>query len=57
MPPPVQRVRVLHDVVNSAAAPAISLHVYSPALSTMSRYRYVDGRLVVISVERAGRDW
>ena len=49
--------RHVHDVVNSAAAPAISLHVYSPALSTMSRYRLVDGRLVTTSVERAGRDW
>ena len=34
----------VHRVVNPAARPATSLHVYSPALTTMEFYRPGDGR-------------
>ena len=44
----------IHDVRNDSAEHALSLHAYAPALSTMTRYRRVDGRLVVTEVERAG---
>jgi Cysteine dioxygenase type I len=47
----------VHDVANRSAAPAISLHVYAPALSTMRRYERVDARLRQVSTEAAGRDW
>lgn len=50
--------RHLHDVANLGELPAVSLHVYAPALSTMTRYRLDDrGRLDVLSHERAGADW
>jgi hypothetical protein len=35
----------------------VSLHVYSPALTEMTRYEIVSGRLVTAAVERAGADW
>lgn len=47
----------VHQVVNDGALPAISLHVYSPALTSMTRYELVDGTLRPLAVERAGADW
>ncbi|MEU6285496.1 cysteine dioxygenase family protein [Streptomyces sp. NPDC047028] len=39
--------RYIHQVTNEAVAPAVSIHAYSPPLSTMSYYRQLhDGRLV-----------
>jgi hypothetical protein len=49
--------RHVHRVVNDGALPAISLHVYSPALTSMTRYDVVGGSLVKLNVERAGADW
>jgi hypothetical protein len=50
--------RHVHDVVNSAGVPAISLHVYAPVLTRMRRLRIDDGgRLQVVSRHRAGDDW
>lgn len=49
--------RHIHRVVNDGALPAISLHVYSPALTSMTRYEMVGGSLVRQAVERAGADW
>ena len=50
--------RHIHDVVNSAGVPAISLHVYAPELTRMRRLRIDDGgRLRVVSRERAGEHW
>jgi predicted metal-dependent enzyme (double-stranded beta helix superfamily) len=46
----------LHDVA-PVDGPAVSLHVYAPALSRMTRYALVDGTLVVTARERAGSDW
>jgi predicted metal-dependent enzyme (double-stranded beta helix superfamily) len=43
----------IHDVTNEADGPALSLHVYSPALSTMTFYDVIGDRLSVRSVEWA----
>jgi len=47
----------VHDMVNRGPLPAISLHVYSPALTIMRRYRRYGDRLVQVSVQLAGEDW
>jgi hypothetical protein len=48
----------VHDVANRTAEPAVSLHVYGPALIWMTRYRLSDdGLLVPITTEQAGADW
>ncbi|MFV2174936.1 cysteine dioxygenase family protein [Actinomadura sp. LOL_016] len=45
----------VHEVRNVSAAPAISVHAYSPPLATMNRYDLVDGRLVRLVTEEAGQ--
>jgi predicted metal-dependent enzyme (double-stranded beta helix superfamily) len=47
----------LHDVVNVGNEPAVSVHVYSPTITTMTRYRWTRRGAVVTAVERAGADW
>jgi predicted metal-dependent enzyme (double-stranded beta helix superfamily) len=47
----------VHRVANLGDRPAVSIHVYSPALTSMTRYRLEDGRLVVAAIERAGVQW
>jgi predicted metal-dependent enzyme (double-stranded beta helix superfamily) len=47
----------IHDLGNPGPVPAISIHVYSPLLTTMTRYDVHDGRLVVSTLEHAGADW
>ena len=47
----------VHDMINRGPRPAISLHVYSPALAVMRRYRRYGDRLVQIAVQLAGEDW
>jgi hypothetical protein len=42
----------VHDVGNDAAAPAVSIHVYSPPLPSMRRYAMVAGSLQVTGVDR-----
>jgi hypothetical protein len=49
--------RHVHRIVNTDPVPAVSLHVYAPALSRMTRYELSGGRLLVTSVEREGADW
>lgn len=45
--------RHIHDVANAGPAPAVSIHAYSPALSTMSYYRHwTDGRLELVRTDR-----
>ncbi|MEZ0578216.1 cysteine dioxygenase family protein [Nocardioides sp. MH1] len=46
-----------HDVRNDSDRPALSLHAYSPRLSTMTRFRFRGDRLEVLGVERAGEEW
>ena len=51
---------LVHDVANPAGTgePAVSLHVYAPALETMRRFVMDDeGQVQVVSLERAGADW
>ncbi len=46
-----------HDVRNATERPALSLHAYSPRLTTMTRFRFRGDRLEVLGVERAGEEW
>ncbi|MDQ1614317.1 MAG: hypothetical protein QOJ60_256 [Actinomycetota bacterium] len=47
----------LHDVANVGDIPAVSLHVYSPALSVVRRYERSGERMRPVSFETAGVDW
>jgi len=47
----------VHRMVNAGTVPAVSVHVYSPALTRMTRYELVDGVLRALAVQRAGADW
>lgn len=47
----------VHQIVNAGTAPAVSVHVYGPELTTMTRYRLRAGRLLVAAVDRAGAQW
>jgi quercetin dioxygenase-like cupin family protein len=46
----------VHDVRNASGAPAVSVHVYSPPLSTMRRYEQTGEGLVEVAVEQT-EDW
>jgi predicted metal-dependent enzyme (double-stranded beta helix superfamily) len=47
----------IHQVSNESDRPAVSLHVYGPALTTMNRYRLDGARLTLTDVDRAGVTW
>ena len=47
----------VHDVSNDGTQPTLSLHAYSPRLTTMTRYDLVDGWLEATGIERAGEQW
>ena len=47
----------IHRVINRGTRPAVSIHVYGPALTTMTRYRIGAGGLDVLAVEKAGAQW
>ncbi|WP_052336597.1 cysteine dioxygenase [Nocardioides alkalitolerans] len=47
----------IHDVRNETDEPAVSLHAYSPRLTTMTRYAPGRGRLEAVGVEQAGVQW
>lgn len=47
----------VHSMRNTGGSPAVSLHVYSPRLETMTRFTLERRRLHVEGVERAGADW
>ncbi|MEV0723422.1 cysteine dioxygenase family protein [Micromonospora purpureochromogenes] len=49
--------RHVHVVTNRAHRPAVSVHVYRPALRRMTRYRLDAGRLRVADVAEAGVAW
>jgi len=49
--------RHIHRVTNRSGRPAISVHVYGPALTTMTRYRIGAEGLDVVAVEKAGVQW
>ncbi|WBB68896.1 cysteine dioxygenase family protein [Micromonospora sp. WMMD812] len=50
-------VRHVHQVTNRGDVPAVSVHVYRPALRRMTRYALADGRLRVAEVAEAGIAW
>jgi len=45
----------IHDVKNESAQPAVSIHAYSPPLTTMHRFEVSAGRLVRAAPETAGQ--
>jgi predicted metal-dependent enzyme (double-stranded beta helix superfamily) len=47
----------VHRIANTSSRPAISLHVYGPALTIMTQYELTAGGLTVTTVDRAGQDW
>ena len=49
--------RHVHEVANESAAPAVSIHAYSPPLSGMRRYELTQSGLVLAAVETAGERW
>lgn len=49
--------RHVHEVVNSSAQPAVSIHAYSPSLAGMRRYEMTPAGLVLVAVERAEESW
>lgn len=49
--------RHIHRITNRSNRPAISIHAYGPALTTMTRYRIGASGLDVVTVERAGAQW
>jgi mannose-6-phosphate isomerase-like protein (cupin superfamily) len=49
--------RHIHRVTNHGAEPAVSVHVYRPALRRMTRYELRAGRLHVAAVDEAGVAW
>jgi hypothetical protein len=49
--------RHIHRVTNRSHRPAVSIHVYGPALTTMTRYRIGATGLDVLAIESAGVQW
>ncbi len=47
----------VHQVTNTGTVPAVSVHVYTPGLTMMNRYRVEPGELHHVGVEQAGVDW
>jgi predicted metal-dependent enzyme (double-stranded beta helix superfamily) len=47
----------VHQVTNTGSVPAVSVHVYSPGLEMMNRYRLEPPGLRHVTVEQAGVDW
>ncbi|WP_229076222.1 cysteine dioxygenase family protein [Actinoplanes sp. DH11] len=47
----------VHRMTNRSNRPAVSVHVYGPALTTMTKYRLGPAGLEVLTVERAGSEW
>jgi hypothetical protein len=47
----------IHRMTNRSQRPAVSVHVYGPALTTMTRYRLGARGLDVVTIEKAGVQW
>ncbi|MGD0374408.1 MAG: cysteine dioxygenase family protein [Streptosporangiaceae bacterium] len=47
----------VHDVLNAAAGPAVSVHAYSPPLTAMRQYELTAAGLVPAASTQAGLDW
>jgi predicted metal-dependent enzyme (double-stranded beta helix superfamily) len=49
--------RYVHQVTNAGTVPAVSVHIYTPALTMMNRYRLNPPELCHVAVEQAGVYW
>jgi predicted metal-dependent enzyme (double-stranded beta helix superfamily) len=49
--------RYVHQVTNTGTVPAVSVHVYTPGLNMMNRYRVEPAELHHVGIEQAGVDW
>jgi len=49
--------RHVHEVVNASAAPAVSIHAYSPPLAGMRRYELTAAGLWLAAAPTAGERW
>ena len=49
--------RHIHKVTNNALTPAVSLHVYSPALQEMNQYTEHGEQLVLVNSSKVGVNW
>jgi predicted metal-dependent enzyme (double-stranded beta helix superfamily) len=49
--------RYVHQVTNTGAVPAVSVHIYAPGLTAMNCYRLEAAGLHHVAVEQAGVDW
>ncbi|MGH3787763.1 MAG: cysteine dioxygenase [Pseudonocardiaceae bacterium] len=47
----------VHQVTNTGAVPAVSVHIYTPGLAMMNRFRVEPPELRHVAVEQAGVDW
>jgi predicted metal-dependent enzyme (double-stranded beta helix superfamily) len=47
----------IHRIANRSTRPAISIHVYGPAPTTMTRYRIGPAGLEIDAVDQAGAQW
>ena len=47
----------IHQVTNVGTVPAVSVHIYTPGLIMMNRYRLDPVGLCHVAVEQAGIDW
>ncbi len=47
----------LHDMANVSAAPAVSVHAYSPPLTAMRRYEMTPSGLTLVRTDHAELDW
>ncbi|MGH3548040.1 MAG: cysteine dioxygenase [Pseudonocardiaceae bacterium] len=47
----------IHQVTNTGTIPAVSVHVYTPALTIMNRYRLEPQGLLHLAMDQAGVDW
>jgi predicted metal-dependent enzyme (double-stranded beta helix superfamily) len=47
----------IHQVTNTGTVPAVSVHVYTPSLTIMNRYRLEPEGLLHLAVEQAGVNW
>ena len=44
-------------MTNTGAVPAVSVHIYTPGLTVMNRYRVEPVELRHVAAEQAGVDW
>lgn len=49
--------RHIHRVTNASLEPAVSIHVYAPALTRMNGYEREGARLRLVESRRAGVSW